>query len=561
MELPHKLKVIGECLKGFKLKILSIVIFLLLAGILEAFGFAALLPVIEIFFDESTNSDWSLISQIPNISVIMDLFPNQSIALILLVSIAFWIKAALLYISASLVGITASEFVSVLREKIFESVIKAPYRTLLAERHGRIATSIISEADRAGMLFKSCCQLATEVVLTSAYFILAFYSNPPAAITMVLIGILLFVTLFGFVKKSKKSGQIQTDANKRLVTELTELLSGIKVLKSMRLSEHLGTLIRKSIQDIVAAVKVDAKASAAVKVLYEPIIITVLCASLIFFASSIDLNAPEFILLAILFQRIMSRTSVIQKIYQGSVLHFSALKSTNELITSLRIEPIQEKNLLPLERVKSVKFKNVHLKLGQYSLIEGLNFEFDGPGFFVIEGQSGSGKSTTLDLLSGLLEPTEGEVQINNIKMKDLSSKDFKDQIGVVVQDTVLFNDTLLNNVKLGREELTNERIEILFDSMGRDFKNVFTNGLASEIFEGGRNLSGGQKQRVALMRAMAHEPSLLICDEATSALDQRTEKRIFDLLKDYSQRHLVVVCSHSMISKRYSDKTIKITR
>ena len=214
-------------------------------------------------------------------------------------------------------------------------------------------------------------------------------------------------------------------------------------------------------------------------------------------------------------------------------------------------------------KIINVSRKYVVNKKDEFYALRNISLTFENMGFVSIVGKSGSGKSTIINLISGLDKPTEGLVKFDNInvsKLKDVKrSRYYKTKIGILFQnynllenEDVIFNVTLpmiMNGTSKGKAK--KRAVELLKEA-----------GIGEELFKKKTSLlSGGEKQRVALARTLANSPEVVLCDEPTGALDSENSKRVISALKEYSKSHLVIMVSHNLhIVNKYSDRIIEIS-
>ena len=174
-------------------------------------------------------------------------------------------------------------------------------------------------------------------------------------------------------------------------------------------------------------------------------------------------------------------------------------------------------------------------------------------------GENGSGKSTLINLLPRFYDPEHGSVRIDGIDIRDVTSRDLRSQIGLVTQETLLFDDTILHNIRYGKPDATREEIE---DAARRahvlPFVSQLPDGFDTQIGEKGMKLSGGQRQRIALARAIIRDPAILILDEATSAIDSQSEQIIHQVLKTFVQGRTVFIITH-VINDTFLDLVTRI--
>ena len=212
--------------------------------------------------------------------------------------------------------------------------------------------------------------------------------------------------------------------------------------------------------------------------------------------------------------------------------------------------------------IKEVLFNNVNFEYTPgINVLEKVNFKIESGERIGIFGKTGSGKTTLVDILCGLIKPAKGSVLINN-KNIYYNLNIFRNSIGYVPQVVFLNNDKLINNIAFGVEKqfINKEKINQIIDILNLEtLVNSLPNGLDSEVGENGFNLSGGQRQRIGIARSLYHEPSLLIFDEATNSLDDETEKLIFKKLTNYFKDIIFIMITHKEKNLRYCSRVLRV--
>ena len=175
-----------------------------------------------------------------------------------------------------------------------------------------------------------------------------------------------------------------------------------------------------------------------------------------------------------------------------------------------------------------------------------------------IVGPSGSGKTTLVHLLLRLFDPTEGRITIDGIDLREMSSHDLREKVGLVSQETILFNDTVLGNVAVGREGATRLEVEeALKVADALDFVSQFAQGLDTPLGDRGARLSGGQRQRLAIARAVLKDPKLLVLDEATSNLDAGSERAVQAAMERLFPGRTVIMIAHRLSTVQKADRIV----
>jgi subfamily B ATP-binding cassette protein MsbA len=209
----------------------------------------------------------------------------------------------------------------------------------------------------------------------------------------------------------------------------------------------------------------------------------------------------------------------------------------------------------------SIEFRDVTFRYEEdREVIGGISFTVKKGQTVALVGPSGGGKSTTSDLIPRFHDVTAGEILIDGKNIKDYNLTSLREKMGIVSQETVLFNDTIENNIRLGNDTATMEQIEMAARiANAHDFITASSEGYQTNIGERGTKLSGGQRQRLSIARAVLKNPEILILDEATSALDTESEKLVQEALEKLLSGRTSVVVAHRLSTIKNADKIIVI--
>ena len=177
-------------------------------------------------------------------------------------------------------------------------------------------------------------------------------------------------------------------------------------------------------------------------------------------------------------------------------------------------------------------------------------------------GQSGSGKSTLANLITRFYDVNKGQILIDGLDIKDISTSSLRNQLGIVTQDAILFNESIKNNLKIGKEEATDEEIiDALKVANAWEFVKDLPNGIETNIGDSGNKLSGGQKQRLSIARAVLKSPPILILDEATSALDTESERLVQVALENMMKNRTSIVIAHRLSTIQNADEIVVLQK
>jgi ATP-binding cassette, subfamily B, bacterial MsbA len=223
---------------------------------------------------------------------------------------------------------------------------------------------------------------------------------------------------------------------------------------------------------------------------------------------------------------------------------------------------IQNKpNAIPLDEFKSeIEFRNVNFAYDREHVLKNINLRIEKGRTIALVGPSGGGKSTLADLIPRFYDPTEGEVLIDGIALPDYEIESLRKQMGVVTQESILFNDTIFNNIAFGMEQVREEDvIDAAKVANAHEFIMQTENGYHTVIGERGSKLSGGQRQRLSIARAVLKNPAILILDEATSALDSESERLVQDALTKLMMNRTSIVIAHRLSTIQHAQEIIVI--
>ena len=220
-----------------------------------------------------------------------------------------------------------------------------------------------------------------------------------------------------------------------------------------------------------------------------------------------------------------------------------------------------EKQMEKLSENKNIKLsgdivlKNISFKYDEKNVLENININIPKNKKVALVGLSGSGKSTISNIITRFFDNYKGDIMIGSENIKKIHLKDLRDNISVVTQETILFNDTITNNIKYGKLDADDDEIKKVADLAGiNEFSDTLEKKLETEIGESGIKLSGGQRQRVAIARALIKDAPILILDEATSSLDNITEKSIYKTINDLMKNKTILIISHRLSTIEDSD-------
>ena len=389
--------------------------------------------------------------------------------------------------------------------------------------------------------------------LLSAIGYLVYLDGRLALISLVLFPICIIpVALFGRkVRRSAREGQ-QRVAD--LVSIIEENILGVRIVKAFGMEPYEIARFGERCRGVFSRAMKVTRAKASV----EPIIVFISlsgCSLVLLYAHWARMSFSEFFVFGVAMVVMYDPVKRLSKVH----LNIQQSSAAADRIFEMLDEPIQVKEksgaLAFSEPLQAVRFENVTFSYGEASVLKGISFAAGRGQVVALVGSSGSGKTTLVSLLPRFYDVTGGCLRINDHDVRDLTLASLRRQIGIVTQETVLFNDTVARNIAYGQENPSRDAIvDAARRANAHDFIEALPEGYETVIGERGMRLSGGQRQRLAIARALLRNPPILILDEATSALDTESERLVQGALDALMAGRTVLAIAHRLSTVQHAD-------
>ncbi len=534
---------------------------LALAGLSSGLGLAGLLPLLSLKLDAGAAESSPLHQMVVN--ALGGIGLNADLPTLLTVVVACITLKCLLTIAAMrYVGIALAEVATGLRSQLIKRLLKVEWAYFTHQPVGRIANSISVDATRSGQAYLMAANFQTHVLQTVISVCIAALISWQLALAALVMGGTIAVSLHFLVRIAKKAGRRQTERTSELVTYLSDALSNIKPLRAMAKEAKFANLFDKKLGQLKRALERQVISQYALKNLQEMFL--AIAGGIGFYAAMTYWDVPlsELLILAALLFRTVSSVGSIQQQFQKAVL----LESPYWAIRQLIDEAAAAREANPGGKAPSLeegcRLQGVSFKHANAPVLRNLSLEIPAGEITVLTGNSGTGKTTITDLLLGLYQPDQGEVWVDGLQLTDIDLEKWRDMIGYVPQELVLFHDSVLANITLGDPRIGETEVREALQAAGAwDFVAALPEGLHSVVGEKGAALSGGQRQRIALARALASKPKLLILDEVTSALDPTTENDICRNISRLAGDMTILAITHSEAWSESADRIYRLGR
>ncbi len=451
-----------------------------------------------------------------------------------------------------------------LRDALFTNVMNLNVRFFNNERKGDILSKLTSDMNMVQFCVTNTLQVAfKEPALIIAYFIaLVAISIELTIFTLIFLPITALI-IGSVVKKLRKSARESQEALGDMVSTAEEALSGVKVIKAYGATEYIVGKFKDQDTKFSNIMRSMATRQQMASPMSEFLGVTAIAVILIYGGNLVvtgELDAGGFIAYIGMFSQITRPARAItdgfSTIHQG----LAAAERVIELIDK-KPEVVDNDSQRILDFKDKIEFKNVHFRYNDATeVIKGINFTINRGETVALVGGSGGGKSTIADLIPRFYDITEGEILIDGVNIKEYKLSSLREAMGIVSQEVVLFNDTIENNITLGKLGATLEEVkEASKVANAHIFIEEATDGYQTNIGDRGAKLSGGQRQRLSIARAVLKNPQILILDEATSALDTESEKLVQNALTSLLQNRTSLIIAHRLSTIQHADNIIVI--
>lgn len=474
-----------------------------------------------------------------------------------IIFVLYSLKNVFSYLSAIEISIIRIGIVRNLRNRMFHKAMRLPMSYYDHHRKGDVMARFTSDmVEYEEGILGSIQMLLTSVISMTLYLFMLFYINVKLTLFVLCMLPLVALVISGISHRLKRSSKIVQEMNSYLVSLTDETIGGLKVIKSYTAIDFSNRRFRASNREYtrrrtLMLRRIDA-ASPVSDFLGNTIVIGILLfGAWLVFSGDQGLTSELFISYVMLFVLMIPPakdfSTGLSQIKKGRACSDRINAFLNEPSEPDVIREAEDKN--PNLESPTVSLRHVSFSYNEgVPVLEDISFDVPCGTTLALVGSSGSGKSTIADLLCRFYPCTQGEILLGGIDINSMSLTALRSRIGVVAQDTLLFNDTVAANIAFGCPGASRHDVEqAARAAQAHDFIAALPKGYDTSLGEGGNLLSGGQRQRISIARALLRNPDLLILDEATSALDTESERLLQATLDEVLRHRSAIVIAHRL--------------
>ena len=553
--------------------------FNILGMVFSIFSFAMIIPLLRIIFNSSTavfektissyNGDFtwtkdgvlSFVNYYLAEHAISEGRYSTLILICIFLVIMVFLKNMFTFLSTFFLSDLVQSSVKKLREKMYQKILVLPMSFFSDERKGNLLSTFSADLKETELAIKA----TTNAIFKDPFYVIGYFATLFIISFKLTFFIVLFLPIAGLIiskisnglKKRSKKGQ----ENLGDILSLTEeTLFGLRIIKSFNAQAFMNNKFESKSNSLYSLMLGINRRIYLASPISE--FLGVLATSgVLLYGGNLVLNEfiqPDvFIGYLILFSQLISPFKSISKAVYDSSQGIAALERIEKITLQNQLIKNSPATPQPINFNKEISFNNVSFKYNQEQVLENISFKIKKGETVAIVGHSGAGKSTIADLLIRFYDVVEGSINIDNINVKKINLSQLRNLMGVVTQDSILFNDTVINNIAFGVEIENSQVLESAKMANADEFIQNLDEKYETFIGDSGNKLSGGEKQRLSIARAIYKNPEILILDEATSSLDTKSEKAVQEALNRLMKNRTSLVIAHRLSTIQNADKII----
>ena len=550
-------------------KNLFVLIFLVtIASIMEFLSISAIVPLISTLL----NNDAKILS---NYSY--SIFQDETVLkeLIILIFIILIIFTAIFRVLVLRYSLRFSSLIAArMASRIYSNTINQSFKSIVSQNSNMLISGVTEKMNTTGAIIYNLLNFFSSALIGTAIAVgLFIYNFKFTAILVSVFGLMYLIVAYLFKIYLKKNSLILSKYSDYRIKFLQESIGSIREIILDSLNDIFSKIFSESEKKFRLASANVATVGTSPKIIIESFgIIILLSFCYFFFKGQINQNIELVITLGVFAFAANKLLPLFNSLYTAWDYLSGAQDSISDLKNLLDRNQFQDKdyksnkNLSNISNYSNIRFQNLEFSYfeNRKKIFKNLSVNLELKKRIGVIGETGSGKSTFIDLLMGLLTPTNGKIYIDDIELNYRTLKSWQSKISHVPQDIFLINESILKNITFAIDEESFDKKKLeksIRDAQLESFIENLPNGFNTEIGENGINISGGQKQRIGIARALYKSKEILILDEATSALDYETEKKIINNILQNKNNITLISITHRRENLKNFDEVIDLNK
>ncbi|MBR5813675.1 MAG: ABC transporter ATP-binding protein [Bacteroidaceae bacterium] len=571
-------KILKRFVPPYKKYLIWSVFFTLLSAILNVFSFMVLVPILKILFEVEKAEpvafiEWSSMTVDNAKEVLMnnmkyfinDYGPSTMLLLLgVFLAVMTLLKTACYFASSATIIPLRTGIVRDMRTKMYDKIVSLPIGFFSKEKKGDIIARMTGDVNEV----ENSIVTSLDTLIKNPIFIIIYFSTMLYISWELMLFTICVMPVMGWImgaigRKLKAKSLVAQQKLGETTSQMEETLGGLRIVKAFVAEKKMSGRFNKCSNELRSAtMRVTMRQALAHPVsefLGTCVIVIVLWfgGTLILNESNDTIDASTFIYYLTILYSVINPLKELSKTSYNIPRGLASMQRIDEILNAENPITDGAKGVEIPDMVKGIEFKNVSFTYdGERDVLKNINLRIEKGKTVALVGQSGSGKSTMVDLIPRYYDIERGEITIDGVNVKDMKVKSLRGLIGNVNQEAILFNDTFYNNITFGVENATMEQvIEAAKIANAHDFIMETEEGYNTNVGDRGCRLSGGQRQRISIARAILKNPPILILDEATSALDTESERLVQEALERLMKTRTTIAIAHRLSTIKNADE------
>ena len=574
-------KVLRRFVPPYKKYLLISLFFTLLSAILNVFSFMVIIPILQILFKVSDTTGvvftpWEQMTSdnakdviIDNATYYLNAFTEEHGASTVLLLLGLFLIFMTLLKTASYFGSSAAIIplrtgvVRDLRTRLYDKVVSLPIGFFSKERKGDIIarmTGDVGEVETS--IVTSLDMLIKNPIFIIIYFTTLIYVSWELTLFTICVFPVVGWVMGSIGRKLKAKSLLAQQKLGETTSQMEETLGGLRIIKAFLAEKKMSNRFLRCSNELRNAVMRVTMRQAMAHPVSEflgtcVIVIVLWFGGILILGENSPITAPAFIYYLTILYSIINPLKELSKASYNIPRGLASMERIDAILNAENPIVDGEKGVEIPEMKESIEFKDLTFSYdGERDVLKNINLKIEKGKTVALVGQSGSGKSTMVDLIPRYYDVEKGCITIDGVNVKDMKVKSLRALMGNVNQEAILFNDTFYNNITFGVENATMEQvIEAAKIANAHDFIMETEDGYNTNVGDRGCRLSGGQRQRISIARAILKNPPILILDEATSALDTESERLVQEALERLMKTRTTIAIAHRLSTIKNADE------
>ena len=556
------------------------VLFNVLSVIFNLFSLAMVIPFLQLLFDTTklvyvkpalawnTDAIANYFNYIIS-SVIIEHGQVQALMFISLLVVAlFFLKNLSRYLAMFFLSPVRNGVVRDIRNDIYRRILILPLSYFSEQRKGDIMSRITNDVMNIEWSIMQSLEMLFREPLTILFFLVTLIIISPSLTLFVVLLLPIAMLLIAFIGKSLRRTSARSQRQLGTILSIVEeTISGLRIIKGFNAIEKTDEKFREQ-NDMLTRTMVRLFRKRDLASPMSEFLSTLVLVVVLWFGGQLVLepgsNLPPtvFIFYVVVFSQLIVPVKSVTEAYYNVQKGVASAERIREIIDADEVILEKPDALRKNDFSHAIEYRNVYFAYEKEEVLKNINLKIPKGKMVALVGASGSGKSTLVDLLPRFYDCTSGEILVDGINIRDLRIEDLRGLMGIVTQETILFNDTVFNNIAFGMENVERESVVAAAKiANAHEFISSMPHGYDTNIGDRGIKMSGGQRQRISIARAVLKNPPVMILDEATSALDTESERLVQDALLKLMKNRTSVVIAHRLSTIQHADEIVVLDK